>query len=114
MITIFIILLYIATIFLGRYLDLQVSIHRNQIHYKKYITRWSWFIPIANILYPSLLYIVHEIDTRMMDVKHNKFINWFFIGINYKANLDKRFEKEFNDYINTKDEIERDLTMPKK
>lgn len=114
MITLLIIVVYIGTIFLGRYLDIKVSIHINQVHYKSHLMYGFWFIPAINILYPLLNYIEHEISCRKHDIKHNKFINWFFVGVNYKAKHEKIFNKEFDDYMRTKDEIERDLTMPKK
>jgi hypothetical protein len=111
MIIFLIILSYITTIFLGRYFDIKVSQHINNIHYKTYLHYGLWFIPVLNIWMPFVIYLDHEIDTRKKDVKHNKFINWFFVGYNYKSKHDKQYEKEFNEWWNKKD-TNKDLSNP--
>lgn len=112
--TLLIILIYLATIFIGRYLDIKVCIHINQVHYKSHLVYGIWFIPLFNLIIPLISYLAYEISCRKMDVKHNKFINWFFVGVNYKAKHERKFNKDFDDYMRSKEEIERDLTMPKK
>jgi len=59
-----------------------------------------WFIPVFNLIYPLLTYIEYEINTRKKDIKHNKFINWFFVGVNYKANHEIKFKNEFDKFFN--------------
>ena len=100
MITIILIGIYIITIFLGRYFDIKTCIHIYQIHYKQHLIYWMWFIPVINIWWPFLNYVDHEISTRKKDIKHNKFINWFFVGINYQTKESKKCEKEFDEFFN--------------
>jgi len=35
-----------------------------------------------------------------MDCKHNKFINWFFVGNCYQTKDSKRAEREFDEFFN--------------
>jgi len=113
-----IILIYIATIFLGRYIDIKVQIHIHQIHYKTYIEYYVWFIPIINLAMPLTNYLGHEIETRKLDIKHNRFVNWFFVGVNYKTKESKQADHELNEFFKFKHkvggEVERDLTEPSK
>jgi C4-dicarboxylate transporter len=100
-----IILIYIATIFLGRYLDIKVQIYIHQIHYKTYIEYFVWFIPIINLVVPLTNYLGHEIETRKLDIKHSKFINWFFVGVNYKTKENKCIDKELDEFFKSKHKI---------
>jgi hypothetical protein len=59
---------------------------------------------------PFLFYTSYEIETRKKDVKHNKFINWFFVGANYKTKMEKRFDKELDDNFYKKEQTVRDMT----
>ncbi len=112
MIVILIILIYIVTIFLGRYFDIKVCIHIHQIHYKTYIIYWMWFVPILNLFIPFLYFIDHEISTRKRDIKHNKFINWFFVGVNYKTSQEIKDINEFNKSFNDNKDTRHDLSNP--
>lgn len=100
MTVILIIVSYIITIFLGRYLDIKAQTHKDPIHYKKYIMYEIWFIPLLNILFPLFTYLGHEINIRKLDIKHNRFINWFFLGVNYETNHEKYLHKEFDEFFN--------------
>jgi hypothetical protein len=105
---------YLLTIFIGRYLDIKVQIHQNPVHYKQHIQYGKWFMPIVNILYPIVVFIAYEIENRRMDCKHNAFVNWFFVGRNYKTKQDLQYEKELDEFFKFKHkvggEVERDMT----
>lgn len=106
---------YILSIFIGRYLDIKLQIYKDPIHYKGHIVYGIWFIPIINILMPFVEYIDFEISCRRTDCKHNAFINWFFVGINYKTKASKKADKELDEFFKFKKKhTVRNLTEPNK
>jgi len=102
MIIFILIISYLLSIFLGRYLDVKIQIYKDPIHFNRHIMYGIWFIPLINIIIPVLYYFEYEIDFRRKDIKHNKFINWFFIGINYKTKESKQAGKELEEFWKNK------------
>lgn len=75
-----------------------------------------WFIPLMNLIMPLTFYVDYEISTRKQDIKHSRFINWFFVGVNYKTNQEIKNQNEFDHMFQSEHKIEhnveRDLTNP--
>jgi len=96
---------YLLSILLGRYFDIKVQILKDPVHYKGHIMYGAWFIPIVNLMMPLIFYIDYEISCRRMDCKHNKFINWFFVGRDYQTKESRQAEKELNEFFKFKSKV---------
>lgn len=106
---------YLLSILVSRYFDIKIQIYKDPIHYKGHIQYGLWFVPFANLVIPLLDYLNHEISCRKNDCKHNKFINWFFVGRDYKTKQDKHYERELDEFWKLKKKIEnpiRDMANP--
>jgi len=106
---------YLLSVLISRYLDIVVQLHKDPIHYKGHIVYGLWFIPVCNLIFPLLDYLGHEISCRRMDCKHNKFINWFFVGRDYQTKEERQANKELDEFWKFKDKHDgiRDMKEPK-
>jgi hypothetical protein len=84
-----IIVSYILSILLTRYLDFKANYKNYGFTYKAHLNRAFWFMPILNIIYALYMFIKIFVGISIQ-WSDNKYISWFFLNRNYVSKDERK------------------------
>lgn len=95
MIVLIIIVAYIASVFLCRWIEIQYMWWQHKSSYKMHLNPLLWFFSFFWIIITLMLWLHDIIYNARRDLDLNNFMKWFLVSRTTKTKKDKKIDDVF-------------------
>jgi hypothetical protein len=100
MIILIIILAYIASVFLCRWIEIEYAWWKYNTSYKRHIYPFGWFLSVIYIVIIGIDYLMTIIDNKRKQTEANRFTKWFFVSHLSRIGKDKNIDNYYKELFN--------------